>query len=377
MRRLAHPAGLLLASSLLVAVWGKRRHKRPRRIVARLSLALVLTLGAIAIVPPWRTAALTAALLATGEASAPTDLRAVALCAATQRGLGAWLARRIVVPRGRIVSGTLVSAALHGERRPYYVYLPPGYDLPLFRHTRYPVVYLLHGAPGQASDWYWGGNINVVADRLISACRIVPMILVLPDGNGGLARDSQYINRWDGKENDETYLAHDVVDFVDRHFRTLADPRFRAILGLSEGGYGAANLTVRNPDVFGAAVSIAGYFQAEPWEALPWSNPFGPDRAVMRANSPLLRIALLPTAVRHRLHFFIYDGTNDAEYAPGARAFVRQLRQLSVPYIWNTRRDRAVVWQYHNWVYWRQSATDALMRLSALFLAERHQDIMR
>jgi S-formylglutathione hydrolase FrmB len=249
--------------------------------------------------------------------------------------------------------------------------------LPLFAHTRYPVVYLLHGAPGQASDWYWGGNINVVADRLISACRIVPMILVLPDGNGGVTRDSQYINRWDGKANDETYLVHDVVAFVDRHFRTLADPRLRAILGLSEGGYGAANLTVRNPDVFGAAVSIAGYFQAEPWQALPWSNPFDHDRAVMRANSPILRIATLPPAVRHRLHFFIYDGIDDADYAPSARAFVRQLRRLGVPYTWVTRHDHAVVWRYHNWAYWRESAADALVRLSALFLAERHQAAVR
>jgi hypothetical protein len=97
----------------------------------------------------------------------------------------------------------------------------------------------------------------------------------------------------------------------------------------------------------------------------------------MRANSPLLRIAQLPPAVRRRLHFFIYDGTDDADYAPGARAFVRQLRRLGVPYVCDTRRDRAIVWQYHNWAYWRASATDALMRLSALFLAERYQDILR
>jgi pimeloyl-ACP methyl ester carboxylesterase len=116
------------------------------------------------------------------------------------------------------------------------------------------------------------------------------------------------VNRWNGTENDETYIVRDVVGFVDRHYRTLRDPRFPAIMGLSEGGYGATNLTVRNPDVIGAAVALTGYFRADPHEVLFWDNPFDHDEQMMRANSPILREATLPPTVRHRLHVVIYDG---------------------------------------------------------------------
>ena len=230
------------------------------------------------------------------------------------------------------------------------------------------MVSLLHGAPGTAHDWYWGGKINVVLDRLIGDCLMVPMGLVMPDGNGGLTRASQYVNRWNGTANDETY----IVGFVDHHYRTLRNPRFRAIMGLSEGGYGAANLTVRNPHVFGTAVAITGYFRADPREALFWDNPFDHDVWMMRANSPILRVVILPPAIRHRLHFFIYDGA-DGAYAPKARAFVRQLARYGVPSYSDSRVTEPTGVLYHTWTYCRESARDALIRLSALFLAERAQ----
>ena len=90
-------------------------HRRlPWRIPLALVVAVILALLVVALVPPWRNEALTTALLVTGQIGAPRDLRTVALCAYRRRGLGAWLARRIVVPRGRVVAGTIASEALHG-----------------------------------------------------------------------------------------------------------------------------------------------------------------------------------------------------------------------------------------------------------------------
>jgi S-formylglutathione hydrolase FrmB len=144
-------------------------------------------------------------------------------------------------------------------------------------------------------------------------------------------------------------------------------------MGLSEGGYGATNLTVRNPEVIGAAVALTGYFRADPHEALFWDNPFDHDLRMMRANSPILRVAMLSPAVRRRLHVFIYDGANDGAYAPKARAFVRQLARSGVPAYWDSRVTEPTGVLYHTWTYWRDSARDALIRLSALFVAERAQ----
>jgi hypothetical protein len=94
---------------------------------------------------------------------------------------------------------------------------------------------------------------------------------------------------------------------------------------------------------------------------------------MMRANSPVLRVATLPPAIRHHLHFFIYDGANDGTYAPRARAFVRPLARYGIPSYWNSRLAEPTGVLYHTWAYWRNSARDALIRLSALFLAQRAQ----
>jgi enterochelin esterase-like enzyme len=130
---------------------------------------------------------------------------------------------------------------------------------------------------------------------------------------------------------------------------------------------------VRNPDVFGVAVALTGYFRADPHEVLFWDNPFDHDRRMMRANSPILRVATLPPAIRHRLHFFIYDGANDGAYAPKARAFVHQLARYGIPSYWDSRVTEPTGVLYHTWAYWRDSARDALIRLSALFPAEHAQ----
>ncbi len=114
-----------------------RRRRRTRLWHGLLVLALALCLGGglVAAVPPWRDAALTSALLITGEIGAPTDLPTVTLCRTERPGLHARSARRLSVPRGRVIAGTLAGAALRGVRRPYLIYLPPGYDLPLFATT--------------------------------------------------------------------------------------------------------------------------------------------------------------------------------------------------------------------------------------------------
>ena len=103
------------------------------------------------------------------------------------------------------------------------------------------------------------------------------------------------------------------------------------------------------------------------------AHPFDHDVWMMRANSPILRVVILPPAIRHRLHFFIYDGVNDGAYAPKARAFVRQLARYGVPSYWDSRVTEPTGVLYHTWTYCRESARDALIRLSALFLAERAQ----
>lgn len=147
-----------------------------------------------------------------------------------------------------------------GEDREILVYLPKGYD-PTNKNKRYPVLYLLHGSPGHASDWLIRGQAQSVLDQKIENKEIQPFIAVFPDGNGGNNRDSEYINSADGKRPVEDYITKKLVDYIDANFLTIPNSQNRAIGGLSEGGFGSINLGLKHQDVFGYILSFSGYGQ--------------------------------------------------------------------------------------------------------------------
>jgi enterochelin esterase family protein len=145
--------------------------------------------------------------------------------------------------------------------RELYVYLPPQYD----GEKAFPSVYCLTGFTGRGkmllNDSAFSPNLAERMDRLISAGKIKPMIAVMPDCftyYGG----SQYINSG-ATGNYEDYLIDEIVPFVDKNFRTIANRNSRAVMGKSSGGYGALVNAMRHPDVFGLCASHAGdaYFE--------------------------------------------------------------------------------------------------------------------
>lgn len=143
--------------------------------------------------------------------------------------------------RGTFRSIGLYSPALEREM-PYFVYLPPDYD----RDTRrYPVLFMLHGNSGSNEEWAAYGLIDR-ADRMIVRREILPMIIVLPQGDF-----SYWVNHADGGPRYGDYVSIDLVRHIGATFRALPGPEHQAIGGLSMGGTGALVNAFRNPDVFG------------------------------------------------------------------------------------------------------------------------------
>lgn len=137
------------------------------------------------------------------------------------------------------------------------VYLPPGYTND---GDRYPVVYLLTGFTGRGTfmlnDAAFDEPIQERMDRLIAGGQIQPMILVMPDcftRYGG----SQYLNS-SATGRYEAHLIEELVPLIDRHYRTRAEPGYRAVAGKSSGGYGALVQAMRHPDVFGVLACHSG-----------------------------------------------------------------------------------------------------------------------
>lgn len=131
------------------------------------------------------------------------------------------------VPHGAVTIHWYTSAAT-GERRRVHVYTPPGY--PKTPDARYPVTYLLHGSGDNDSHWTLLGRANVIADNLLADGRVVPMLIVMPDGH--LASRERARSR----EAFEKDLLESLVPLVEANYRVQADPQHRAIVGLSMGG---------------------------------------------------------------------------------------------------------------------------------------------
>lgn len=118
-----------------------------------------------------------------------------------------------------------------------------------------PVIYLLHGYGGHAKTWI---NIRPELPQIADEKGI---IFVCPDG-----KNSWY---WDSPLNKdmryETFVSSELIDYIDSHYKTIDNRRFRAITGLSMGGHGALWNAIRHKDVFGAAGSTSGGVDIRPF----------------------------------------------------------------------------------------------------------------
>ena len=147
------------------------------------------------------------------------------------------------------IHGAALEGNLEGEAvdRDAIVFLPPSY----FKDTtrRYPVVYALHGYFIGAEQWTHEIRVPQTIEGAF-AQGAKDMIVVLPDSktlyNGSMYSSSVTTG------NFEQYIAHDVVSYMDAHYRTIPNRLSRGLIGHSMGGYGALRIGMKHPDVFGA-----------------------------------------------------------------------------------------------------------------------------
>lgn len=119
------------------------------------------------------------------------------------------------------------------------VYTPPGYDRD--QQTRYPVVYLFHGANADENAWYRLGRVNLILDNLLAAGKINPFLVVMPFGYGV-----------------EKDLVPDVIPYIQSQYRTAADRDHRAIVGLSMGGGQALSIGLNHLELRNVGLCVLG-----------------------------------------------------------------------------------------------------------------------
>lgn len=144
------------------------------------------------------------------------------------------------------------------ETKKIAVYLPPSYSDTIAK-KHYPVVYFLTGY-GDCIDLYLNGSfsgffLNYSMNILINNGTIKEMIFVLIDGvnlmDGSFYENSPVTGNW------RDWVAEDVVNYIDYHYRTIRKRESRAICGHSMGGFGAINIGMRNSDTFGLVYALS------------------------------------------------------------------------------------------------------------------------
>ena len=163
------------------------------------------------------------------------------------------------IAQGKLVRQQFTAASLQSNKggedplRQLTVYLPPNYEKGT---QRYPVIYVLHGYGGtdslMMSVWI---NFKGLLDEAIKTGKMRPMIVVAPNSDtklkGSFYTNSSVTGNW------ADYIGKDVVQYMDKNFRTIPDRKSRGLCGHSMGGNGALKLGMLFADTFSAVYALS------------------------------------------------------------------------------------------------------------------------
>ncbi|MDO5743156.1 MAG: alpha/beta hydrolase-fold protein [Micrococcaceae bacterium] len=194
-----------------------------------------------------------------------------------------------------------------------WIYTPPAYDGS--GKTRYPILYLIHGYPGSAADWFVAGETDQIMDALVAGQLVEPMIVVSLDINGSWQRDTGCLDAVDGPRM-ESWLYGRVLPFFEKAYPIDSRRTCRILGGVSAGGYCALDQGLRHQEIWGTVLSFEGY--GDPGRG--GRIAFKGDQAAIRSHSPSF---YLPTITfMHPQAFYLDSGDRLG------RARVRKLADL-------------------------------------------------
>ncbi len=265
-----------------------------------------------------------------------------------------------VFSQGIVKEKQVIKSAILNKEVNYTIYLPADYYT---SERKYPVTYLLHGYGDADDGWVQFGEINRLADAGVKEGKIPPMIIVTPDGF-----KSFYINAADGSLNYEDFFIKELIPHIEKTYHVKAEKRFRAIAGLSMGGYGSLLYSLKYPSMFVAAAPLSaavwtdndivnlqdGMFNNLFGNSMG-KNLKGQDRLTTAwlNNSPLSIIEKKTTEELSAVKYWIDCGDDDFLTIGNAQLHIA-LTNKKVPHEFRMR-DGA-----HNWTYWRTGVIDAL-----------------
>jgi S-formylglutathione hydrolase FrmB len=270
--------------------------------------------------------------------------------------------------QGLVKESLSIQSAILGKEVQYSVYLPEGYD----RTNRvYPVLYLLHGFGDDETGWTQFGEVQFIAGKSTTSGEATPMIIAMPDGGV-----TWYLNSYDGKVKYEDFFVKEFIPFIDKTYRTRASKQYRAIAGLSMGGYGSLLQATKHPDLFSSCSALSsGVFTDDEIIAgddRMWGNLLGnlygkkeltgKDRLTThyQENSIVSLVSKGNTQALSTVRYYIDCGDKDF-LIKGNMALHAAMIDKKIPHEFRVREG------VHSWTYWRTALPEVLRFASASF----------
>lgn len=241
------------------------------------------------------------------------------------------------VPHGTISSNYYFSKVTNSWRR-LFVYTPAGYETNT--KEKYPVVYIQHGGGEDERGWAVQGKTDIILDNLIAEGKVRPMIVVISNGNvkngsGGYSSVAMAAFKEEITEN--------IVPFIDKTYRTMADVRYRALCGLSMGGGQSFYAGLESPDCFASV----GIFSSGIFGGI--NNPSGKE---FDAEKEIPGLLSKSQSFNEKLRlFYISVGEQDPRYEFTQKA-VKKFRDSGL------KVEFASFPGGHEWQVWRKSLYD-------------------
>ena len=234
--------------------------------------------------------------------------------------------------------GDYVDSALEGKQRTYQMYLPPTYYTEPNR--QYPVVYLLHGINGGSKEWE-PRDFGTKLDELFTSGGLAESIVIMPDGESLWYSDSDS-DPW------RSMFLTEMMPQVEAEYRTINNPNFRALSGISMGGMGAFSIGLAHPELFSSIASHIGALSYTP-VGLP----------------PLAQAAVMtPEQLKHYSIYFDACESDEFRFDDAARAMNAELTVKGVPHTWAVYPEGR-----HNDACWMPHISDSFGLHSAKFRA--------
>lgn len=247
-----------------------------------------------------------------------------------------------------------------GKEVSYSIYLPSDYKT---SERKYPVLYLLHGYTDDETKWIQTGEVKEIADRSIHSGEAAQMIIVMPG-----AWDTWYVNQYDGKAAYEDMFFEELIPYIEKTYRGRTEKEFRAIAGLSMGGYGSLLYSLHHPEFFAACAPLsAAVFDDRVMEGRKtgankdlFGRLFGPGMEHWHKNSVLKILSELDKDQLPKVRYYLDCGDEDALLEGNFQAH-KIMQEKGLKHEFRVRDGG------HSWMYWRTALPEVLKFVSQSF----------